>query len=133
MAEPLYQVELTASFRARLTAIETFLNDADAAKQFDALLDDLLAAVIPNLEQFPRLGRRYLDAPPQSAEALDQLSRWPNGSADRLREYPHGDYLILYLVDADERRVHLLSIRHHRELSFQFFALWPTRPLSAGR
>ena len=36
----------------------------------------------------------------------------------------HGDYLILYTVATPGHLVHLLSIRHHRELSFQFSRLW---------
>jgi hypothetical protein len=34
------------------------------------------------------------------------------------------DYLILYTVATSGNLVHLLSIRHHRELSFQFASLW---------
>lgn len=124
MAETPYRVELAASFRARLTAIETFLIDADSASGFDRLLDDLRTTVIPNLQRFPRLGRRYLDRPPQSVEALARLSTWPAGAADALHEYLHGDFLILYLVETGSARVVLLSIRHHRELSFQFAGLW---------
>ncbi len=82
------------------------------------------ATVIPNLRRFPRIGRRYLEQPPQSAEALAQLAALPAGAADRLREYLHGDYLILYTAATPGHLVHLLSIRHHSELSFQFSALW---------
>ena len=73
MADDLYRVELTASFLERLDAIETFLTEADAAFAFDRLLAELRATVIPNLARFPRIGRRHLDNPPQSAEALAQL------------------------------------------------------------
>jgi hypothetical protein len=38
------------------------------------LLAELRATVIPNLRRFPRIGRRYLDKPPQSAEVLAQSS-----------------------------------------------------------
>ena len=124
MADPVVRVELTASFLDRLAAIESFLNEADAVSAYDRLLDELRTAVIPNLRRFPRIGRRYLDQPPQSAEALAQLSALPAGAADRLREYLHGDYLILYTVATPGHLVHLLSIRHHRELSFQFTQLW---------
>lgn len=48
----------------------------------------------------------------------------PGGAVDRLREYMHGDYLILYALATPDPRVHLLSIRHHRELSFQFAGIW---------
>lgn len=121
----LYRVELTASFLERLDAIEAFLAEADAAFAFDRLLAELRATVIPNLACFPRIGRRYLDHPPQSAEALAQFARLPAGAATALREYLHGDYLVLY-VPVDERAmVYMLSIRHHRQLSFDFARLWP--------
>jgi plasmid stabilization system protein ParE len=125
VADPDYQVELTASFLERLNAIEAFLTEADAAHAFDSLLFELRQIVLRNLGRFPRIGRRYLDHPPQSAEALAQLAALPEGAAHALREYLHGDYLILYAcVDATET-VYLLSIRHHRQLSFDFAGLWP--------
>ncbi|MEZ5742085.1 MAG: type II toxin-antitoxin system RelE/ParE family toxin [Burkholderiaceae bacterium] len=124
MAEPARRVELTTSFLERLAAIEIFLAEADAAFAYDRLLDELRSIVIPNLERFPRIGRRYLDQPPQSVEALAQLAAFPAGAADRLREYLHDDYLILYTTAPSDHLVHLLSIRHHRELSFQFSTLW---------
>lgn len=124
MAELRFRVELTASFVDRLAAIETFLEEAAAAVMFDKLLAELRATIIPNLGRFPRMGRRYLDQPPQSAEALAQLAALPSGAADALREYLHGDYLILYAIDEPNSIVYLLSVRHHRELSFQFARLW---------
>lgn len=49
------------------------------------------------------------------------------GAPDTLREYLHGDYLMQYLVeDASpmaEATVVLLTIRHHRQLSFDFARL----------
>ena len=124
MAEPDVRVELTASFLELLAAIEAFLTEVDAALAYDRLLDELRSTVIPNLRRFPRIGRRYLDQPPQSAEALAQLAALPAGAADRLREYLHGDYVILHTMARPGHLVHLLSIRHHRELSFQFARLW---------
>lgn len=129
MADQLYRVELTASFLERLDAIEAFLVEADAGFAFDDLLAEIRATVIPNLRRFPRIGRRYLANPPQSAEALAQLAALPAGAPDSLREYLHGDYLMLYsVVDASTQAkatVYLLSIRHHRQLSFDFARLWP--------
>jgi plasmid stabilization system protein ParE len=118
--QALWRVELTASFLERLDAIEVFLSEAGAASAFDKLLDGLRSKVIANLRRFPRMGRRYLDQPPQSAEALVQLAALPPGAADALREYLHGDYLILYTVPQDGTIVYLLSIRHHRQLTFKF-------------
>ena len=126
MAErPTYRVELTASFLERLDDIEAFLAAADAAFAFDALWAELRDTVVPNLRRFPRLGRRYLERPPQSAEAIAQLSALPKGAASALREYLHGDYLILYTVPEPGNTAYLLSIRHHRQLSFDFARLWP--------
>ena len=122
MADPRARVEFTASFNQRLESIEAFLAEADALQAYDKLLDGLRRTVVPNLRRFPRIGRRYLDKPPQSAEAMAQLAALPPGAADALREYLHGDYLILYTLASST--VYLLSIRHHRQLSFAFAKLW---------
>lgn len=126
MTEGAVRVELTTSFLERLDVIEAFLTEVDASSAFDNLLAELRATVIPNLQRFPRIGRRYLDHPPQSAEALAQFAALPAGAADALREYLHGDYLILYADAQAEAAVYLLSIRHHRQLSFDFASLWPS-------
>jgi plasmid stabilization system protein ParE len=125
VADPLQRVEFTASFLERLDAIEAFLAEADAGFAFDELLSELRATVLPNLARFPKIGRRHLANPPQSAEALTQLAALPAGAADTLREYLHGDYLMLYAAMDARATVHLLSIRHHRQLSFDFARLWP--------
>ncbi len=126
MADALYRVELTAGFLERLEAIEVFLVKPDAGFAFDALVAELRVTVIPNLRRFPRIGRRYLANPPQSAEALVQLAELPAGAPDALREYLHGDYLMLYAATEADATVYLLSIRHHRQLSFDFAGLWPS-------
>ena len=125
MADKLYRVELTASFLERLDAIEAFPAEADAGFTFDRLLAELRATVIPNLRRFSRIGRRYLANPPQSAEALAQLAALPAGAPAALREYLHGDYLMLYAAMEDDATVYMLSIRHHRQLSFDFARMWP--------
>ena len=108
-----------------METIEAFLIEADAAFAFDDLLAELRATVIPNLARFPRIGRRYLDHPPQSAEALAQLATLPDGAANALRVYLNGDYLMLYTAADADATVYLLSIRHQRQLSFDFARLWP--------
>lgn len=125
-AEPGWRVEATATFAARLDVIAAFLDEVEAPAAFDRLLAELRGTVIPNLRRFPLIGRRYLDRPPQSAEAVAMLRSMPKGAAARLREYLHGDYLILYTASPRQRVVYLLSIRHHRELSFQFGRIWPS-------
>ena len=128
MANLLYRVELTASFLERLESIEAFLVEADAGFAFDDLLAEIRATVIPNRRRFPRIGRRYLANPPQSAEALALLAAMPAGAPDALREYLHGDYLMLYVAMEAQKTVVLLTIRHHRQLSFDFARLWPSAP-----
>lgn len=125
MDEDLYRVELTASFLERLGAIDAFLTEPGAGSAFDQLLVELRETVIPNLSRFPRIGRRYLENPPQSAEALVQLAALPSGAANALREYLHGDYLMLYVAMDADTTVYLLSIRHHRQLAFDFARMWP--------
>lgn len=126
MAEQLYRVQLAASFVERLNAIERLWAEDDAAFAFDDLLAELRATIIPNLARFPRIGQRYLDHPPQSAEALAQLGTLTVGAINALREYLHGDYLLLYVATKPHETVYLLSIRHHRELTFDFAAHWST-------
>ena len=79
------------------------------------------------------LGMRGLHNPPpmgpSSAEALAQLATLPVGAVSALREYLHGDCLMLYTTMDASATVDLLSIRHHRQLSFDFARLWP----GAGR
>ncbi len=125
MADTLYRVELAASFLERLESIEAFLVEADAGFAFDDLLAEIRATVIPNLRRFPRIGRRYLANPPKSSEALALLAAMPAGAPDALREYLHGDCLVLYVAMEAQETVVLLTIRHHRQLSFDFARLWP--------
>lgn len=120
MADPAYRVERTTTFLERLESIEAFLREADAPHAYDALLAALRDTVIPNLRRFPRMGRRYLDQPPQSAESIAQLGDLPAGAADGLRVLSSGDYLILYAEVNDRSTVYLLSICCHRRLSFDF-------------
>lgn len=124
MAEGAYRIELTASFLQRLDGVDAFLSVADAAPAFDLLVTELRETVIRTLGRFPLIGRRYLDDPPQSAEALAQLAALTAGAANALREYVHEDYLVLYCAIDRSTAVYLLSIRHHRKLSFDFTGLW---------
>jgi len=124
MAAKRVSVKLTDSFLERLNSIESFLAESDAPAAYDDLLVALREQVIPNLSKFPLIGRRYLDRPPQSVEAIGLFARLPAGAAHSLREYLTGDYLILYALAGST--AYLLSIRHHRQLSFDFGKHWPT-------
>ncbi len=101
---------------------------ADGAPQaFDVLLDELNATILANLERFPELGRLLVNRRAYSVDVnvgQDRLNLQHNrlGKNVALRKYACTDYLLLY-AQVDEV-IHLLSIRHHRQPSFDFRALW---------
>ena len=122
-----HSVKLTANFERNLEAVETFLLEAEVPQAFDVLLDELTDTVIPNLERFPAMGRLFLEQPARSVEAINGMARLTKqlGAIAKdgvLREYVMADYLLLYAQI--KGTVFLLSIRHHRQLSFDFQALW---------
>ncbi|WP_267127061.1 hypothetical protein [Xanthomonas sacchari] len=41
-----------------------------------------------------------------------------------MRTYLHGGYVMMYTAVEASATVYLLSIRHHRQLSFDFAGLW---------
>jgi plasmid stabilization system protein ParE len=118
-------VQVTANFERNLESIETFLVEALAPLAYDALLDELLFTIIPNLERFPDMGRSFMNRPARSVEVVNAVrtlqAKLQNGA---LREYLLSDYLVLY-ARYDET-IYLLSIKHHRQLSFDFTGHWPT-------
>ena len=122
-------VKLTANFERNLADIEQFLTEAEVPQAFDALVDEMLQTVIPNLERFPGLGRPFLNRAIGSAEAANaiaalqaKLQAAVGSSAASLREYVMAHYLVLYVQIDDS--VYLLSIKHHRQLSFDFEGHW---------
>lgn len=123
-----HKVKFTANFERNLDAAERFLLEANAPQAFDALLEELTDTVIPNLERFPGMGRLFFERPTRSVEAsngIDGLKRKLKAIAKdgEIREYVMTHYLLLYA--RFDTTVYLLSIRHHRQLSFDFQALWP--------
>ena len=120
-------VKLTRNFERNLADIERFLEENEATSAFDLLLDELADSVIQNLESFPKMGRPFLDRPALSVEAMGRVAKLRTeldglGSGSDIREYILSRYLVLYAVI--ETTVYLLSIRHHRQLSFDFEDLW---------
>ena len=121
-------VQLTANFERNLEEIERFLVEADAPYAYDALIDELLMTVIPNLERFPDMGRPFLARPARSVETTNSLNALRvklaalNSDPDALREYVLSDYLLLYAQV--ESIIYLLAVRHHRQLSFDFESHW---------
>ena len=123
MAAKRCNVRITANFEGNLEAIETFLAEADAPAAYAALLDDLAGHLIPTLEHHPEIGRPFLARDAHSVEARLRIKQLASRlGATSLREYIAGDFLILYAVQ--DKSVYLLSIKHHRQLSFDFPAHW---------
>ena len=120
----MHQVRVTAYFLGRLKTIEAFLAINENAGAYEDLLDDLSGNIIAYLSQFPLLGRPFLSQKPQSVESLSALAQIPTRSLRTLREYVNKNYIILYSVDERSPVIYLLTIRHHRELSFDFEKLW---------
>ena len=117
------QVRLTASFERNLEEIEGFLAEAGAVTAYDTLLDELAETVIPNLERFPEMGRSFLCREICSVEGINALERLKCHLQElaiepaALREYVLRDYLVLYSVRG--LQIHLLAIRHQRQLVFR--------------
>lgn len=124
-------VRLTANFERNLADIERFLIEVEGPQAYDALLDELLDTVIPNLERFPGMGRPFLTNAARSVEttnALEALRAKVSAltpDPEALREYILDHYLVLYAkIDAN---LYLLAIKHHRQLSFDFHSHWGRR------
>lgn len=121
-------VKVTFNFERNLADLEDFLLEDEAFLAFDTLLDNLVRTVIPNLEQFPAMGRPFLNRPLRSVEVIEGVARLtkrlstPARHSD-LREYVLSPYLMLYAQIDDT--VYLLSIRHQRQLSFDLPKHWP--------
>ncbi len=120
----MHQVKATKSFIHRLQAIETFLISIENKRAYEELLNDLANQVVPCLGRFPLIGRPFLNQQPQSVESLTSLAQISATNLQTLREYIHKSYIVLYSVDEKSSVVYLLTIRHHRELSFNFEKLW---------
>ncbi len=103
-------------FRKRMREIRQFMLELEEIQVYDRLLDDLRHVVYPNLGAFPLIGKLYLDGKVQSTEALMALARLPRDANQKLRQYSHGDFTLLYAVSTDA--IHLVSIRHHKESTF---------------
>lgn len=119
-----YSARITHNFDTNLEEIEKFLTEQSAPEAFGGLLEQLFEAVIPNLELYPELGMDFLARYPQSIEGQARIDALKKQLGDDvpLREYIAGEYLVLYAVRRND--VYLLSIRHHRQLSFDFKSHW---------
>jgi len=117
-------VYITKNFENNLDAIQQFFADNEVPKQFDALIKDLFGTIIPNLQRFPLIGKDFLYRQPCSVEGVNLIESIQRYLEDKgeVREYITGDYLILYALIADN--LYLLSIKHHKQLAFDFTGTW---------
>jgi hypothetical protein len=113
----------TQNFSANLLAIKAFLG-SEGHKPFQRFLDRLFDDIVPQLCRFPKSGRSFLAHTIHSSEAksLAKKLRTRLNRGDDLREYIVDEYLVLYLL----RGNHLvfLSVKHHRQLSFDLKQFW---------
>jgi plasmid stabilization system protein ParE len=120
-------VYATRNFERNLESIRLYLEERDKTEHpeaFDRLLELLFDTVIPNLEEFPRLGFDFLARTPQSVEGVLKLRAIQArlGEGTTIREYIIGDDIVLYAASSD--RVDLLAIKHHKQLSFDLKGHW---------
>lgn len=129
----LVEVRYTANFEANLQDIEAFWIENKFPQGYDHLLDELLDTVLVNLERHPRMGRAFMSRQPASVEAQTQHEELQAKMAAHaqlvdMREYVMTGYLVLYvLLEAtpeSSAKIYLVSIKHHKQLSFNFERLW---------
>ncbi|MGH9322694.1 MAG: type II toxin-antitoxin system RelE/ParE family toxin [Vicinamibacteria bacterium] len=113
----------TENFSSNLSDIQAFLG-GDGSRAFDRLFENLIDNIVPMLRRFPRSGRSFLERSIRSNEAVAMVQKLKEKlkEGDDLREFIAGDYLILYVVR--EKRIVFLSIRHHRQLTFDLKRFW---------
>jgi hypothetical protein len=111
----------TENFSANLSTIETFLGPGGVTA-YRRLLSRLFDDIIPNLCRFPHSGREFFAHPVRSAEVkvLIKKLKVHLDQTTVLREFIVDDYMVLY----HQNQVVFLSIKHHRQLSFDFKRFW---------
>lgn len=121
------KVKVAANFKSNLSEIESFYRRREEIDLFDLFLDELSGTIIPHLERFPSIGRAFSDHALQSAEAasrvdqlIQKLSKF--GEPLEIREYISRSHVILYALAP--KHIYLLSVRHQRQVSFDFDAMW---------
>jgi plasmid stabilization system protein ParE len=114
----------TKNVAENLDAIRDFFGE-DGRAAFARLLDRLFGDLVLTLCQFPQSGRPFFDHPSRSLEtrAVHRRLRRLIRPGDELLEFILEEYLLLYLVRRNQ--VIFLSIKHHRQLSFDLHRFWP--------
>lgn len=111
-------VRVTETFLTALSDIEAFLTETGYSIYYDRLIDTLSQNVIPRLQQFPEIGRNFmersgvsLDEILYSIQKVDDFS--PIDEITGIREYIFEPYVLLYSVSP--LRIYLLYLLHQRQ------------------
>lgn len=123
MAGKLRTPVFTENFIRNLDAIQFFLKPG-GSHAFKALLDRLFNDIVPLLRRYPQSGRSFLAHPARSKESQTLLRKLKAKmrKGDDLREFVVDEHLLLYLLRGT--RIIFLSIKHHRQLSFDLIQFW---------
>ncbi len=113
----------TENFSSNLADTQEFLG-ADGAAYFAKFFERFVAEVVPNACRFPLSGRSFLERSIQTtqSESLAQKLKQKLQEGDDIRELIVDDYLVLYLVRGND--IVFLSIKHHRQLSYDLKTFW---------
>ncbi|MSQ77606.1 MAG: type II toxin-antitoxin system RelE/ParE family toxin [Nitrospiraceae bacterium] len=113
----------TENFSRNLLDVQAFLGP-EGVRHARRLLDRLLDEVVPTICRFPQSGRSFLAHAIHSKEGKTLFNRVRDQleEADDLREFVMDDYILLYLVRSSQ--IVFLSIKHHRQLSFDLRQFW---------
>ncbi len=113
----------TENFSSNLVAIEAFLG-VDGASYFSKFFDRLVDEIVPLACRFPLSGRSFLDRSVHSIQSQGLVERLTGRlqDGDDIRELIVDEFLLLYLVRGD--RLVFLSIKHHRQLSYDLKTFW---------
>ena len=132
-APSMLEVRYTANFEANLQCIQAFWTEKEFSQGYNRLIDELLDTVVTNLERHPRMGGAFMSRQPESIEAQKlheklQAKMAAHEQPADLHEYVMTNYLVLYAIlegAADKTSaIYLVSIKHHKQLSFDFERLW---------
>jgi hypothetical protein len=112
-------VRVTDNFLDNLRSIEAFCSVHDVQPAFASLLSTVFESLVPNLQQFPEMGRLFFERSPQSVEGLRlQKQLRARYKSYAVREYLLKQHIVLYAARA--RVVYLLAIKDFRQLSYDF-------------
>ena len=125
-------IQVSSDFDARLADIERYWDRVDQPRSFLRLVEAIEKKVMPLLRRFPAIGRRVFNSKPDAVdtllvmEELAELMQARGWGPGDLHEYLFDDYVLLYLLSNDV--VTFLSLRHTKEVSFDFSDLWGGEP-----